>query len=364
MRMEKRLELGKRIQAVVKAASGQGESAVGFGDTLVDTTLIADILGQNFAQGSIYSRCKIYNVGENSNGLKIPIADTSTRTESGGVRGGVLSYWLNEADTKTASDAEFGQLNLGLNKLVVVIPTTDELLNDAPALAQFLHDSAIDAILYKVDRAILYGNGGSSINGIANSAVTIVVTATDPITIAEIEDMYHAYYGSPNGVWCMSKAAQEEVIDLDWTTQPNGYDFEVTEDAPFGRLYGLPILVTDVMSGDDIVLGDYSQFILAQKEVTQAVNSSLKFLEDEKYFRFVLRINGDVGWTSSMTLEDGSVVSPFVIKSDMDQSTSSSSSELYSSSSSSSEKYSSSSSSVDSSSSSSEKYSSSSSSSA
>jgi len=272
---------------------------------------------------------------------------------------------LNEGVTKTASNSEFGQLKLGLNKLAVVIPVTDELLQDAPALAQYLHDSAIDAITYRIDRAILYGNGGASINGITNSAVAIPVTVTDPITVDELKQMYQAYYGSPNGCWVMSKNSLEEVMDLDWTTAPNGYDPTVEEGTPFGRLFGLPILQSDVMSGDDIVLGDYSQFIIAQKEVTTAINSSLLFLEDEKYFRFVLRINGAVGWTSQMTLEDGSVVSPFVIKTDMDMSTSSSSSVEYSSSSSSSSTSSSSSSfdSSSSSSSSSELYSTSSSSS-
>jgi len=353
MKMSKRIELGERIQAIVKAATGQGETAVGFGDTLVDSTILPEILAPNYATGSIYSRCNIYNIGENSNGLKIPLTSSALRSESGGVRGGALAYWLNEADTKTASTTELGQLNLGLNKLAVVIYVTDELLNDAPALAQYLSETARDAILYKVDKAIIYGNGGSSINGIANSAVTIPVTATDPITLAELQDMYHAYYGSPNGVWCMSKNGLEEIIDLDFTTAPFTYDPTVEEGVPYGRLMGLPILVSDVMAGDDIVLADYSAFVLAQKEVTTAVNSSLKFLEDEKAFRFVLRINGAVGWTSQMTLEDGSVVSPFVMKADMDQSTSSSSSVEYSSSSSTSGGYSSSSSSFDSSSSSS-----------
>ena len=331
MKMEKRIELGKKLQALVFKSTGQNETTDSQGGYAVQHDLLPDILAPNFAEGTLYSRCKIYNANS-ANGIKIPLAAESTRTTSG-IKGGVRAYWVGEGQEATDSTAQFSLLEIGLNKCVGLIYVTDRLLEDAPVLAQYISDAVTEAIMWQIDRAILYG-GGASLNGIAGSAVTIPVAATDPITLAELKDMYHSYYGGKDGVWVMSKNGYEEIIDLDLTTAPNVYDPTPSDGAPMGRIMGLPIMVSDVIEEDDIVLGDFGRYVVAQTEMTSGVNLSLKFVESEKCFMFVLRIGGKVGWYSRVTLQDGSVVSPFVMKTDMDES---SSSEVLSSSSSSSQ---------------------------
>ena len=169
MKKEDRVKLGTQLQRLIKS-TGQNEATDADGGYLVEHPITLPILAPNFMAGSLYERCRVINVGEMANGVKIPIAAETSRSTAG-IRGGVLSYWVGEGVAKTPSTAQFGQLNLGLNKLACVVPVTDELKQDSEALGQYVSAASGDAILFNVDRAILYGNGGQ-INGVATHPAT------------------------------------------------------------------------------------------------------------------------------------------------------------------------------------------------
>ena len=356
MKKDKRVALGDSLKALIRGKSsksitkstGQNEGTAADGGNLVQNNLLPDILSADFLAGTIYSNCKIFNI--DGTGAKIPIAAESTRNASG-IRGGVLAYWVKEGVAKTPSTAQFSILDLGLNKAAVVIAITDELKNDSSLLGAYVSKAAQDAIAFLVDRAIVYGSG-SSLNGIAAHVSTGFSAISAPITAAELKDCLDKYYGGKDAKWVMGQDLWVEVGDL-WdkvATQAPGVPLTFgTDGTPY--LWGYEVIVSDVMSDRSFVLGDFSQYAIVQKEIQEAVNESLKFVEDESYFRFVVRINGSVLWNTAITTTDGSTVHPFVMKTADEQSSSSSSSSSSSekhssSSSSSSEKHSSSSSSV------------------
>ena len=168
MKLEKRVELGKRIQALVsKAPTGQNEGLAADGKDLINQEILPEILTPNFSEGSLYADCKIINVGANANGIKIPITDLTT-IDSTTVRGGFRAYVIGEGNQKQISSGKLGQLNLVLNKMAVVIPCTDELLQDSEAIAGYMSDSAGEALMALADDSIV--NGSGLMTGIAGSA--------------------------------------------------------------------------------------------------------------------------------------------------------------------------------------------------
>ena len=323
MKKEKRIEVGKALQALTKS-TGQNEAVAGDGGVLVQNNLLPTILSPDFLSGTLYSRCKIYNLGDNTSGAKIPIsAETSRNTN--GIAGGVCAYWVAEGVEKTASNATFDILDLGLNKACVVIYVTDEIKQDSELLAQYVSKTAQDAIKFLVDRAIVYG-GGANMNGIQSHAATGFSAISSPITAAELKDIYDLYYGSANGVWVFSQDLWIEVTDL-WDTATQTPQIPLTWDADgVARLWGLPVIVNSAMSDRSFVLGDFTQYVIVQKEMTEAVNTSLKFVEDESAYRFVVRINGSPYWKGPVVTWDGQTVHPFVMKNAEAVSSSSSSS--------------------------------------
>ena len=246
-----------------------------------------------------------------------------------------------------------------LNKAAVVIPATDEIMQDSEVLQSYISMGAEQGLKALIDYNIVYGSG-SLMTGIAGHPSTGFVYVGLEISLGELKDMVDAYYGGKSGKWYISQQRWNQVGDLfDDPALP------LTWDDKGPMLWGYRVVVTDVVPQGTIMLADLTQYVIVQKEMTSAVNKSLKFLENSQYFRYVMRLNGTGLWVGPVTLDDDSIVHPFVMATGEESSsygemTSSSSSSSSSSNSSSS---SSSSSSIDSSSSSSSSNSSSSSSS-
>jgi len=326
MKKDKRALIGKSIQDFVKGiykSTGQNEATPADGGNLVEHTLLADILKPNYMAGTLYSRCKIYNLGEGTSGKKIPIANEVSRTTAG-IRGGVLAYKVDEGGTKTASMAGFDQLDLSLNTMAVVIPMTDEIVQDSEFLASYVSDASEDELKWEYDNNIIFGNGGV-MTGVSGHKATGFSVISATITAAELKDIYDLYYGGIEGIWVVSKGLWNEITDLwDTATKTPGIPLTFTSEGPL--LWGYPVKVLDCMESRSICLGDFSQYVIIQKDLKTATNKSLKFLEDEQYLRIQQRVNGSPYWAGAMTMQDGSVVHPFVMNSDYDYSSSSSSS--------------------------------------
>ena len=94
---------------------------------------------------------------------------------------------------------------------------------------------------------------------------------------------------------------------------PGGYN-----SAPYGMLLGRPVYPIEYASTlgtvGDILLADFTQYVVAQKGGMQAATSiHIAFLTDEMVFRITYRIDGEPIWHSALTPFKGSATkSPFV----------------------------------------------------
>ncbi len=67
-------------------------------------------------------------------GLKLPGFDEQSRSDKARF-GGVASYFVDEADSATASKPKYRTVELSLKKLLAISYVTDELLSDSDLLS-------------------------------------------------------------------------------------------------------------------------------------------------------------------------------------------------------------------------------------
>ena len=97
---------------------------------------------------------------------------------------GVQAYWTSEEGQIAASKNKFGESTQNLKKLAALVKVTDELLDDSLALENIVNNDAGDAIMHKVNSAIIRGSGSGQPQGILNSAFLLSI-AYDDISISE-----------------------------------------------------------------------------------------------------------------------------------------------------------------------------------
>ena len=90
-----------------------------------------------------------------------------------------------------------------------------------------------------------------------------------------------------------------------------------TAEAPFGTLMGRPIEPIEQAStlGDrgDIILADMDEYVVWEQAINFARSMHVQFLTNETAFRFSYRVNGQPGWSKTITPANGTdTQSPFV----------------------------------------------------
>lgn len=88
---------------------------------------------------------------------------------------GVQAYWKGEATAGTAGKMVLGSEMLRLKELMVMVPVTNELLEDAPALGSYLSPLASEKIQWKTNEAIMFGAGGQLPLGCLSGSAMVVV---------------------------------------------------------------------------------------------------------------------------------------------------------------------------------------------
>lgn len=242
---------------------------------------------------------------------------------------GVRAYWGNEAGTMNATKPKLGVQNMRLNKLHVLVPMTDELLRDAPALGSYLQPLAGRSIRWKTNEAIFNGNGdGQPLGAALNTGPAIVIakesgqaTGTlQPINLAKM--IARLPEGSfPRSFWMIN----QDVLPYLFTLTLGNYPIylpptEGMKSSPYGMLLGRPIMVSQhsasFSSEGDIQLHDLSYYrtITQQGGIETATSMHLYFDAGATAFRFTFRVDGSPKLKNAIDPAKGSnKLSPFVL---------------------------------------------------
>lgn len=319
-----------------RVALGANELVGAEGGFLVGKDMSAQILQDINDVGVIAPRCQPVPISAASNGITINGVDETSRAD-GSRFGGVQAYWQAEAESTTATKPKFRKIDLKLNKLLAVYYATDEVIADAAALGSLASRAFAEEMAFKIDDAIIRGDGAGKPLGILLSGSLVSVAkessqVADTIMYENVVKMLARMTPRSlrNAVWYINQEVNAQlplmtvkVKNVAGTENVGGSAVYIppsgASGAPFGTLLGRPISVIEHAAalGDqgDIILGDFSQYLLATKGgLQQAESMHVQFLTGEMTYRFTYRCDGQPARKSALTPYKGSAtLSPFVV---------------------------------------------------
>jgi HK97 family phage major capsid protein len=304
----------------VRAATGLSESIPADGGFLVQNDFAQDVLMSSFKVGKLADLCRRVKISNNSNSIKIPGLDESSRA-NGSRQGGVTSYYVGEASEITASKPTFRKIEMNLKKLCCMVYLTDELMADAAVLDEVVRRAAAHEIAFRVDDGIINGLGAGEILGVMNGpglvSQSIETGQSTGIMYENITKMWSRLLpGSrENAVFLVSPGSEQSLFHMSQAIGTGGNSVYLPSSgsnvSPYATLMGRPVIIHESMQAlntkGDILLGDFSQgYIFADKgSIKTDVSISVRFQFDEMVMRFIYRIDG------CPTLESSGGISPF-----------------------------------------------------
>jgi HK97 family phage major capsid protein len=282
-----------------------------------------------YLTGAVLSRCMEFPISNKSNAIAFPQLDESSR-QDGSRFGGVRSYWQNEADTALASKPKFMRSEITASKVIALIYLTDELFQDTEALEVFVNAAASKELVFRLEAAILSGDGAGKPQGVMKSGALIQVAkqsgqAAGTIVAQNIIDMWSRMWAPSRrtAVWLAHTDAEAQCIGLTAAVGTGGAPiplYEATTDPdnqPFNLILGRPVIPMEQTqvpgTPGDILFADWSRYALAMREARTDVSIHIQFVEDEVAFRVVMRVGGQTIDARPITPFNGpNQVSPFV----------------------------------------------------
>lgn len=333
---------GEQLMAVARAAqpggsidnrlttraAGMNEAVPAEGGFLVQQDFASELLKRAYQTGVLAQRCRRVPIGPNANGLKVnAIAETSRA--NGSRWGGVEAFWTGEGDQKTPSKPKFREMDMKLYKLTALCYATDELLEDAVALQAITEQAFAEEIGFKLDTAIVSGNGAGMPIGIMNSPAKIPVPKeagqpADTVVAQNIMNMRARLWARsrPNSVWYINQDVEPQLHAMSLPVGAGGVPVYLPANGlsglPYDTLYGRPIIPIEQCEtlGDegDVILADLGEYLMIDKGPLQsALSIHVRFIYDESTFRFVYRANGQPIWDAPLTPFKGTKTqSPFI----------------------------------------------------
>lgn len=265
------------------------------------------------------------NVEISGNSMAFP-KDETTPWGTNGIR----AYWQGEAASAIATKPVLGLATLRLKKLMALVPTTDELLDDANALTSYLPEKVALSIRWKANESILFGAGNGIPVGCMNAGAIVTVAkesgqTTQTLVPANLAKMIARLPpGSfTNAVWIINNDVLPAIFTLSLGNYPiylpTGLSVGGIQISPYGTLLGRPVFVSQhantFSSQGDVLLVDlsYYQTITKSGGMQTATSMHLYFDADLTAFRTTFRMDGQSKIVNPIAPAKGSnSLSPYI----------------------------------------------------
>jgi len=318
----------KNLQEIHKVAQGLGESIPSDGGFLVQTDQSDELLRNVTETGTLMARTRVIPISAGSDSIKINAIDETSRVD-GSRWGGVRSFWADEGNSPTASKPKFRKIELGLKKLIAIAYATDELLQDTAALGSILNTGFAEEMGFKIDDAIINGDGAGKPLGILNAGATVSQAkesgqSANSVVAENVFNMWSRMWGRSraNSVWLINQDVEPQLFGLKIVVGTGGIPVYLPagglSSSPFGQLFGRPVIPQEqcptLGTVGDIILADLSQYVMINKGGMNSASSlHVRFVNDEMAFRFTFRVDGQPAWNAPLTPAKGSnTLSPFI----------------------------------------------------
>jgi HK97 family phage major capsid protein len=248
------------------------------------------------------------------NSMTFPVDETTAWQSSGGIQ----AYWESEAGVHTQSKPSLAEKTVKANKIIALVPLTDELLQDAAGMSSYVGRKAPEKIGFRLNDAIINGTGAGMPLGIIPSAGTVVVAketsqTADTINFTNIVKLYSALTPAARtkAKWLVNPDVEQQLMTMSFpgtgTAVPAYMPPGGLSASPYGLLLGRPVIPTEACKalGDkgDIIFGDLSNYLTVVKAggIRSDVSIHIWFDYDITAFRFILRVGGQPWWNSTVT---------------------------------------------------------------
>lgn len=228
---------------------------------------------------------------------------------------GVVAAWTAESASIPETTPVFRQITLNAHKLAGHTIASNELEADsAIALEQLLSRLFGQAIGRRRLHSFLRGDGTGKPLGLLNSPSAIAVTRTPSGNSFEAADVplmvRRLYPGSlTKAVWFVHPFLISDMTSMAFGSNSLLTWANIETGAP-GLLFGIPWYPCEFMSAPgtagDAMLADWSYYLIGNRAGTSiAVSDHVRFLNDDRVWRFTHRVDGQPWPSAATTLSDG-----------------------------------------------------------
>lgn len=237
---------------------------------------------------------------------------------------GIQAYWDGEAKQHRESKEVFKETSIRLHKLTALVPVSEELLADAPALESFLAAQAPEAMVHKINTAIINGSGVGMPLGFLRSGFKVKVSAeggqaADTVLYENIVKMQAAVLPASfaRSIWLVHPTVIPQLRLMAFKASaaspvPAYMPPAGLSEAPYGTLMGRPIMpmmgsLKAVGDESDICLVDLNYYysLVKTDALTQSISTHLYFDRDLVAFKYSFRMGGQVPFQSPVKTEFG-----------------------------------------------------------
>lgn len=320
----------ERNPRLFQNASGASEGVGADGGFYVPMQYYADLMDSSLQQEAIRPNATI--IPMTSASVQVPMFDLSNRSTGIATMEGTLTA---EGATGTTQKPKVRTIDMTARKIQVLVPTTLELLNDAPQLfTSLLKQHMADALAQTLDSWFISGNGAGVPLGILNAPCLVsvakdtnqVAATITPTNLAGMVSRLSAGSWS-RAQWLVSPSALAQLFTITTVIKnvagaenvggfgPNW--FTSNPDGSF-TLLGRPLIVSDrcqaLGTKGDILLCDMRSYLVGIRQNAElAVDNSIGFKESEVWFRLNCRVDGQPALAAPITPRVGSAtLSTFV----------------------------------------------------
>ena len=255
--------------------------------------------------------------------VKIPAR--TDRSHSTSLSGGFRVYRRNESQDVESSRMQMEMVKLEAESMMGIAYATEELMTDSPVSFAALIEAGFNTeFAGKMVKERLNGTGVGEFLGVMNSPCLVSIAketgqAAATLLYENLIKMRARIWGYGSAIWLANHDILPQLMQLNQLVGTGGvpaWQPSARDGAP-DTLFGRPLMLTEFCATTgttgDIICGNWSQYLEGTLEsVTGAQSIHVRFLENERAFRFTTRNAGAPWWRSALTPINGSTLSPFV----------------------------------------------------
>lgn len=260
--------------------------------------------------------------------MQTPMVSINARVDkdhSSSVSGGLTVTRRPELVDGTSSRMKFEQVQLNAHELFGFAFATESILADSPtSFLAILQAGFADEFANNAINERLNGSGNGAFAGVLGAACTVSVAkenqqAAATIVTENIDKMAARNWRYRQSVYLANHNTRPQLRALVRAVGTGGAPVPYFTQSVDGQEYldGRPIFFTEwcatLGTVGDLILGNWSQYLEGEYQpMLQAESIHVRFIANERAFKFWKRNAGQPWWKVALTPKNGSTLSPFV----------------------------------------------------